>query len=142
MIILVGLVAGLALALGLVRFARGQGPREARRVYAVGLVVAALIYVAFAAAGRASMAWLAVEAFGVVVYGAAAVLGVRRWPSVLGLGWAAHVAWDTPLHVTGAGAVYTPDWYPWLCVSFDLVLAGAVWVQRRAREPDALEEDS
>jgi hypothetical protein len=131
MIMLVGLVAGLALALGLVRFAGRQGPRRARCLYAVGLVVAALIYLGFAAAGRASAALLATEALGVAVYGTAAVLGFRRWPSVLALGWATHVMWDTPLHVEGAAAVYTPDWYPWLCVSFDLVLAGAVWVQRR-----------
>jgi hypothetical protein len=27
-----------------------------------------------------------------------------------------------------AGAAYTPDWYPWGCVAFDLVVGGAVFV--------------
>ena len=26
----------------------------------------------------------------------------------------------------GAGAGYTPAWYPWFCISFDLVVAGGV----------------
>ena len=37
-----------------------------------------------------------------------------------------HPVWDVALHLTGTGAGYTPDWYPWGCVSFDLMVAGAV----------------
>jgi hypothetical protein len=61
-----------------------------------------------------------------VLYGLVALIGFKRWPAVLAAGWTAHVAWDVLLHLDGAGAAYTPGWYPWLCVSFDLVLAGAV----------------
>ena len=121
-----GLIAGLVFSLLLVRAARRRGPRAARRAYAIGLVVAALVYLGLALAGRASSRWLATEAAGVALFGAAASLGSRKWPAVLAAGWATHVAWDVLLHLDGAGAAYTPDWYAWLCVSFDLVIAGAV----------------
>jgi hypothetical protein len=131
MTVLLGLLAGLVLSLLLVRVAGRRGPRAARRVYALGLLVAALVYLGLALGGRASGRWLAAEAAGLVVFGLAALVGLRRWPAVLAAGWAAHVGWDVPLHLDGAGAVYTPDWYPWLCVSFDLVLAGAVVASSR-----------
>jgi hypothetical protein len=118
--------AGAALALVLAAFARrGKSPR-AVRTYAVALVVAALIYVAFAALGVAGARWLLLEGTGVAVFGAAAFLGVRRWPAVLALGWVAHVAWDVGLHLDGVGASFTPWWYPWLCVGFDFVIAAAI----------------
>ena len=47
---------------------------------------------------------------------------------MLAAGWALHIAWDMTLHLRGAGAEYTPTWYPWACLSFDLVIAGAVLV--------------
>ena len=47
----IALALGAALSLALVGLARTYPPRRERRVYAVGLVIAALIYVAFAAAG-------------------------------------------------------------------------------------------
>ena len=96
------------------------------RVYSVGLVIAALLYVVFGVVGGTGARWLALESLGVLLYGAAAWGGLRgrRW--LLAAGWAAHVAWDVPLHLGGAGSEYTPRWYPWLCVSFDLVIAGAV----------------
>ena len=63
---------------------------------------------------------------GVLLYGAAAWVGFRRSAALLALGWAMHVVWDVALHLQGAGAEYTPGWYPWGCLSFDLVVAGAV----------------
>jgi len=125
-IVPLALLAGLASSLLVVRGARRKGPQTARRVYAMGLAVAALLYLAFALLARASAEWLAIEAVGVVLYGLAAVIAFRRWPAALAVGWVAHVAWDVGLHLDSAGAAHTPDWYPWLCVSFDLVLAAAV----------------
>lgn len=126
MIPTIALLLGAVFSLGLALLARMYPPRRERRVYAVGLVVAALIYVGFGAAGGAGAQWLALESLGVLLYGAAAWGGLRGRPWLLALGWAAHVAWDVPLHLSGAGSEYTPHWYPWLCVSFDLVMAGAV----------------
>jgi hypothetical protein len=46
---------------------------------------------------------------------------------VLALGWAFHAAWDAALHKLTA-APFVPDWYPLVCLSFDLVLAGYIIV--------------
>ena len=122
---MLALLTGTVLSLGLARLARMKAPGEEVRVYAVGLVIAALLYLVFGLVGGAGAGWLALESLGVFIYGTAAWAGLRGRASVLALGWAAHVAWDVPLHLNGAGAEYTPLWYPWLCVSFDLVMAGA-----------------
>jgi hypothetical protein len=126
MIAVTSLILGAVLALALVGLARRYPPGRERRVYAVGLVIAALVYVGFGAAGGAGGRWLAVETLGVLLYGVAAWVGLRGRPWLLAAGWAAHVAWDVPLHLSGSGSGYTPGWYPWLCVSFDLVVSGAV----------------
>lgn len=136
MIPLIALLLGIALSLGLVGLARTYPPRRERRVYAVGLGVAALFYVFFGVVGGAGARWLALESLGVLLYGAAAWGGLhgRRW--LLAAGWAAHVAWDVALHLGGDGTEYTPSWYPWLCVSFDLVMAGAVLASSGRRAAD------
>jgi hypothetical protein len=95
-------------------------------VYAVGLVVTAAVYVVLALRGGASARWVGIEILGFAAYGAAALIGLRSFPLLLAVGWALHVAWDVLLHLNGAGAAFTPSWYPWLCVSFDLVIAVAV----------------
>lgn len=119
------LLAGVPLALGLVGYARHR-PSRGDRPYAIGLFVAAAVYVAFAATGGAHGRWLVIEIAGVALFGAAAYAGLRRRPLILAVGWAAHVVWDLALHGSGPGAGYTPEWYPWLCVSFDAVIAAAI----------------
>jgi hypothetical protein len=133
---MIALLLGAVLALALVGLARMYPPGRERLVYAVGLVCTALVYVVFGVAGGASAQWLALESLGVFLYGAAAWGGLRGRPWLLALGWAAHVAWDVLLHLSGAGAEYTPHWYPWLCVSFDLVMAGAVLASSRRGAAD------
>lgn len=125
------LLIGIVLPLPLVGLARRYPPGRERLVYAVGLLVTALVYVVFGVAGGAGSRWLAVECLGVFLYGAAAWGGLRGRPWLLASGWAAHVAWDVLLHLGGAGSEYTPHWYPWTCVSFDLVMAGAVLASSR-----------
>ena len=125
MITLIPLVIGIVLAFAFLTWTRKQ-PDAGRRIYAIGLGVTALIYFGFALVGRAGARSLALEALGVLLYGAAAWVGFRRSAALLALGWAMHVVWDVALHLQGAGAEYTPGWYPWGCLSFDLVVAGAV----------------
>jgi hypothetical protein len=136
LVTILALLLGIVFSLGLVRMARTYPPEGERRVYAVGLVIAAILYVIFGVVGGAGARWLALESVGVLIYGAAAWVGLRGRSSLLALGWAAHVAWDVPLHVSGAAVEYTPRWYPWLCVSFDLVIAGAVVASLRRRTLD------
>jgi len=110
--VLGGLFAGAARRLG------GDGEL---RILALGLAVAALIYVGLAlpsAAGR----WLAVETAGVAIFGGIAWLGLRR-PGWLALGWTAHVVWDVALHLERMQPV-VGAWYPLACIGFDLIVAG------------------
>ena len=130
---IIALAIGAAFSLALVGLARTHPTGRERWVYALGLVLAALIYVGFGVVGGAGARWLAFESLGVILYGAAAWGGLRGRHWLLAAGWAAHVAWDVPFHLTGAGSEYTPHWYPWLCVSCDLVMAGAVLASGRRR---------
>ncbi|HYC31336.1 MAG TPA: DUF6010 family protein [Gemmatimonadales bacterium] len=126
------LIVGIVLAFGFLWWARRQ-PDGGSWLYAVGLVVTALIYVGFAVIGGADARSLGLEALGMLLYCAVAWAGYRRSAAVLALGWALHILWDVALHLEGPGAAYTPGWYPWGCVSFDLVVAGAVFVSARPR---------
>jgi hypothetical protein len=118
----IGVVLG-ALFLGV---ARAGGARRGRRMLGLGLVVAALVYVAFALRGGAPGPWLAAELAGTAVFAAVAAVGVRFSGWVLALGWGAHVLWDVLLHLSGTGGAFTPAPYPWMCVGFDLLVAGYV----------------
>jgi hypothetical protein len=71
-ITLIALLVGIVLAFGFLLWTRRQ-PDAGSRFYAVGLAVTALIYVVFAVIGRASARPLALEAGGVLLYGAAPV---------------------------------------------------------------------
>jgi len=129
--LMIALFLGAVLSVPLIGLARTYPPGKERLIYAVGLVFAALVYVVFGVSGGASAQWLALETLGVFLYSAAAWGGLRGRPWMLALGWAAHVAWDVLFHLSGAGSEYTPNWYPWFCVSFDLVMAGAVLASSR-----------
>ena len=124
---------GIVFSLVLVRFGRTKAPARERRIYALGLIVAAVIYVVFAVVGAAPARWLLIEILGVVFYGAAAIWAVLRAQTrLLALAWAAHAVWDVSFHLhAGGGAAYTPDWYPWLCASFDLIIAYAALTNYR-----------
>ncbi len=128
----VGLLAlGGVLAVGLVLVARRGGAQRERRVFAIGLVVATVVYVV-AAAIELHPAALLMEGLGVIAFGAVALAGARRWPALLATGWALHVAWDVGLHLV-VQQPYIGAWYPTLCISFDLVVAGYVgWQALRA----------
>ena len=97
--ILVGAMLGALFAI----FARAAKAAEVR-VLALGLVVAALIYVGLALAGR-GREWLGIEMAGVALFGFLAWLGLRASRWWLATGWAAHVAWDVGLHLDRAQAV-------------------------------------
>lgn len=128
------IVAGVVLGALFLALARAGGRRRERRMLGIGLVVASLFYVAFALRGGAPGPWLAAELGGLAIFAAAAGVGVRFSGWVLALGWGAHVLWDVLLHRSGSGGAYTPEAYPWMCVGFDLLVAGyaAVLQARRA----------
>lgn len=127
--IVFAVLSGVVLSALLILFARTRGSTGARRIYALGLLVTALLYVVLAIVGGASASWLAVELVGVLIYGAAAWIGLRRSAKILAFGWAGHVLWDFLLHLQGPAVTYTPWWWPWFCLSFDLIIAAAVLLE-------------
>jgi hypothetical protein len=126
------LALGFALGALLVFYARrGERAREAP-VFALGLVVAAVIYIGFALANGAPVRSLVLESLGVLPFGLLAWLGLRRSQLWLALGWAAHTAWDLGLHAWAGAPAFVPSWYPVVCTSFDLLVAGYIAARVRA----------
>jgi hypothetical protein len=120
--LLAGAVGALAFAV-MVRLLAG---RSRLQRYASALVVAAVLYVIFAARGE-SASGIGVELVGVAAFGGVAFLGLRRRaPGLLALGWALHPVWDVVLHTSGAGLGYTPRGYVAACIGFDLLVAALI----------------
>jgi hypothetical protein len=126
------LILGAVLALLFILFARTRGPQRESLIYSIGLIVAALFYVAFSFTG-ATTQWLIIELIGLLVFTLIAVLGLKVSLWFLVIGWASHVAWDILLHLV-RGQPFVPDWYPVACISFDLIVAGYIAVKLRKRE--------
>ncbi|HJU53079.1 MAG TPA: DUF6010 family protein, partial [Pyrinomonadaceae bacterium] len=108
-------------------------PRRELRLYAVGLISAALIYVGFVARD-VSLSWLTIELAGLLVFTLVALAGLKISPLILAAGWAAHVAWDVLLHGLFE-TTFVPRWYPPVCVGFDLLLAGYIAVRFSKKVP-------
>ena len=119
---LIWVLAGGVGGLGYVALARRYPPPRELRCYAVGLWVAAGLYVAFAA--RAGARDLGLETIGLLLYGSQAVVGSRGRPLLLAFGWASHVLWD--LAVPRPEPNYVPDWLGPVCLGLDLVIAARI----------------
>jgi hypothetical protein len=127
--IIIQLLLGALSCIVLIVLARRMRPEHELRLYAVSLIIAALIYMGLAARG-ASLRWLVLELTGVLVFTLFAVLGLKMSAWILALGWALHAAWDAILHKL-TEAAFVPQWYPLVCLSFDLFLAGYIIVRAR-----------
>jgi hypothetical protein len=124
------LLFGALSCLVFVLVARLAGLKREVRLYATALVAAALIYVGFAVVGGAAISWLALESGGLLLFSLVALLGLRISAWALVMGWAAHAGWDVLLHkVLAVG--FVPEWYPVVCLGFDLFLAGYIAVRKR-----------
>lgn len=108
--------------------------RREMLVYGVGLAWTGFAYVLLGLQRGAPSEHLGFELVGGALFGIAAILGVRRWPLLLALGWTAHVAWDLFFHYAN-GPSYAPASYAWFCVGFDLLIGGYILglVARTAR---------
>lgn len=116
---------GALATLPLLHLGRQRSPRGERLQWAVGLWVAAWIYVGFAVLGQSGWGWLGIELVGVALYGVLAWTGRSR-SAWLAAGWALHVLWDVFLH-GGHGTAFVPGWYPPACLGFDVAVA-AYWL--------------
>ena len=110
--------------------ARQMGPKRELRLYAAGLFIAALIYVGFVARD-VTPHWLIIELAGLIVFTLIALAGLKISAWILAAGWVAHAAWDLLLHRL-SNVAFVPDWYPLICLSFDLVLA--IYIALRVRQ--------
>lgn len=120
--LIIHFVIGMVSALIFIAIARRSGTDWEKRIYAVGLVIAALIYVGFATIGGASLNWNVIELVGLAVFTLIAALGLKVSAMFLAAGWALHGLWDTLLHLM-QHAHFVPEWYPVICLGFDLALA-------------------
>jgi Family of unknown function (DUF6010) len=130
---------GIALAIISILPARKFFPQLERPLWAAGLFVAALIYIGFLLLG-ASGHWLWIEPAGAVIYGTFALLGAKRFPMLVGIGWLLHGFWDVGLHL-GDNAHFVPYGYPGACLGYDLV-AGIYLIARVPAWKEASSEKS
>lgn len=92
------------------------------QLWAVSLVLAALVYVAFALR-EGGRGWMGTELVGLAAYSAFAIVGAPGRSRLVALGWALHAAWDVVVHADAPEGL-VPPWYRWACLVFDLVAAG------------------
>ncbi|EMY32788.1 PTS system N-acetylglucosamine-specific transporter subunit IIBC [Arthrobacter crystallopoietes BAB-32] len=110
----------VAIAFALSRFAKDS---YGRSLLAIFLVIAGGAYVGFAIVAEASGLWALAELLHAIALGALGLLGLRRSPYWLALGWALHPLWDVPLHFFGGGHEFAPESWAIACVTFDWVVA-------------------
>lgn len=130
----VQLLIGVLSCLVFVLVARRAGWQREARLYGAALVAAALIYVGFAVGGGAARSWLVLELGGLVVFSLVALFGLRMNAWALMLGWATHAVWDVLPHKVSEAA-FVPEWYPMVCLGFDLFLAGYIATLQSKRVP-------
>ena len=123
------IIIGVLLALAFIYLFHFGKEEVLKGIFAISLVIAALIYVGFAVFGlltnSASYNWLLLEIAGLSIYFLFAFLGVKKSMWFLAVGWAAHVFWDTALHF-GENVIFVPQFYPPVCIGFDLAVAAYI----------------
>jgi hypothetical protein len=100
-----------------------------RAYFGATLIVAAVIYLAFAYVGTfrgsAISGSLGLEASGVLLFSVVAIAGWKLSPALLAAGWLGHIYWDAALHQPVLTA-YVPEVYPGFCIGFHLVFGSFI----------------
>ncbi len=126
------LFVGALLGAGFLSFARRRGEDRADYIFAAGLTIAAAIYAAFSMnAGPAQ--WVLIELGGVAVFAAISIIGYRTSILLLAVGWTIHVGWDV-WHSMVESIRFVPEWYPMLCISFDIVVGIYLFAEWKRRK--------
>jgi hypothetical protein len=119
------IIIGVIFAIGFIFYAkRSKSYRSEKISYAIGLGIAAMIYVIFGFFSS-SNDWILTEFVGLLIYLPFAFLGVRFSGWFLGFGWLSHIAWDLVLH--NQSLSFVPDFYPSVCLGFDVLIAGYIF---------------
>lgn len=124
------LIAGFLASLVLIFLVKDSSQEIQHRIFGYSLIIAALIYVCFAALD-ANVSWLIIESAGVVIYSCFFILSNKRGLYWLAAGWMLHPVWDAALHLLDAGGSFAPNWYAIMCISFDITVAGYLLQQVR-----------
>lgn len=90
-------------------------------IYAVALIIAALIYVVFSFLSQ-NTAWILTELIGVIIFSIIAFIGVKFSPWFLTMGWLIHPAWDLLIN-NHKLTTFVPHWYPTVCIGYDIAIA-------------------
>jgi hypothetical protein len=114
-------LVGILLALAVGAFATLVGFDRERSFYPTVLMVVGSYYVLFAAEGSTPPI-LAVEAVGMALFVAAAVLGFRGSPWIVVAGLFAHGMFDA-VHGHVVANAGTPAWWPAFCGAYDVTAA-------------------
>jgi len=118
---LIEIAIGICLAIGFILIVRrSRTYTREKRLFAIGLVVTALIYVGLGLFSG-SLRWILIELAGVPIYAVFAWLGLRKSGWWLAAGWALHPLWDAGLH--DYSTHFVPHWYIYGCIGFDLLVA-------------------
>lgn len=121
---LIEIVIGIFLATGFILVGRRSRSYSSEKLsFAIGLVIAALIYLGFAL-NNDSLGWILIEFAGVPIYAVFAWLGLKKSGWFLAVGWALHPLWDAGLH--DYSTEFVPHWYIGGCIGFDLLVAGYI----------------
>lgn len=118
------ILGGVLFSLAFIALVRWLHPQRELALYGIALAPTAGAYVFFALIDGALNA-LPRELLGVLLYGGLGLLGAWRFPVLIAVGWATHVAWDMA-ESGGVAASYAPAWWPAFCVGTDLFLSGYI----------------
>ena len=124
-----GYTIGILLATVVAGFARWTGLERDRALYPTMLVVIASYYVLFAAIGGSTHVLIA-EALVMAVFVLVAVLGFKLGSWLVVAGLAGHGLFDM-LHGHVVQNPGVPEWWPAFCLSFDVAVAGFLYVGGR-----------
>jgi hypothetical protein len=120
------LIFGLVLGSVLLVYARSYGVKRERKILAIALVIAAMIYVTFAIIWGDGK-WVLIEVLGVAIYGVFVWAAIRYSAYWLAVGWLLHPLWDVVLHLLGSGKLVAPAWYAISCITFDILIAAYIF---------------
>lgn len=123
------LVTGLLLAPAVALFALFTGLERERSFYPMQLIGFALLYMLFAAMAGGGALLLA-ETPGLLLFGAAAVIGFRTSPWIIVAGLFGHGLFDA-VHGHLIANPGVPTWWPAFCAGYDISAAVCLAVRLR-----------
>ncbi|MDY6900095.1 MAG: DUF6010 family protein, partial [Cyanobacteriota bacterium] len=94
------------------------------KIYAVALIIAALIYVGFSLLSQ-NVTWILTETLGVIIFSLISFIGLKFSPWFLAVGWLIHPAWDLFIDNHNS-TTFVPYWYPTLCIGYDIAVASYI----------------